>query len=284
MKTVLDLYSHLFTSTQLKAFQSFFQQVQVLKIPEDLQLLQQAEPRTTVVIIEKMSPYLAMKMMERGFAHCLSPEREDFRQELLASCLLLLKPRLLLASPSPFFLSSLASSSEDLEKFPPLLTFPVRWSREKPAFLEALGKYLQQQKKTQAIEPLIHQIADELFANAIAAAEKSTKQESIATTGAPIRFFCAVDEKSLMLGCEDSFGTLDRKSLLAHLSRIYSSETTAPNLDEGATGLGLKLVIDNSASVSVYCKKETQTIVACTLLLKGIRANAKPNKHFHLMI
>jgi hypothetical protein len=70
---------------------------------------------------------------------------------------------------------------------------------------------------------------------------------------------------------------------LAHLENTLVPDAVEPRGPHHAgAGLGLRYMIENSAGLYFFVEKDKRTLVACSLLLEGLKANFNIQKHFHL--
>jgi hypothetical protein len=153
-----------------------------------------------------------------------------------------------------------------------------------------LEQFLTQKPELKSVTDLALQISDELYTNALYNAPfQSTPEIRVDRTAniinsadKSIEFFAAFDADQLFVGCIDNHGSLDRDRMTAHLLKAYSTHQAQPDLGTGGAGIGLKMVIDNSANFYVYCEKNQRTVICCGLLLKGRRSNLAETKHLHI--
>ncbi len=294
MNTVYEIFNRLWTQQELKSYQEFLKRVFVVRIPDELPLLNKADPSKTIIVVNNTSAYMAMKLFERGFCHCLSPERKDFARELLSTCVLILKPDYLIDIENPFFRKELVQTAPNEPVMVDKFSYSGNSSTDKSDLMSGFKAFLNHHKRTAPIQDLAIQILDELYTNAVfgAGVEKTgikgivkveRTNEIDLSFFSPIKIYAILAPNILYVGCIDPFGNLNRKSFLDHLSRVYSTNAASPNLEKGGAGLGLKMIIDSTSSFYVFCEKNKKTIFTCGLSLKGMRDNMKPAKHFHLM-
>lgn len=294
MNTVYEVFNKLWSQQELKAYQEFLKRVYVIRIPDELPAIGKADPAKTIIVVSNTTAYMAMKLFDRGFSHCLSPEKKDFARELLNTCILILKPEYLLDIETPFFRRELAQTNSEGNVIVDRFSFSGNSSADKTDLMSGYKKFLEYHKKTTSIFELAVQILDELYTNAVygAGVEKTgikgvvkveRTNEIDLSYFAPIKIYSILTSDILYVGCIDPFGNLNRKSFIDHLSRVYSTNSANPNLEKGGAGLGLKMIIDSTSSLYVYCEKNKRTVVTCSLSLKGMKENLKPSKHYHLL-
>jgi hypothetical protein len=291
MKTAYEVCSRYWSPQMLEPHRAGLQQLQVLELPDDLIDFDKINKDKAIVIMKKSSIYNALQILRRGFSHCLQAERDDLKKELLVSCLMLIRPDSLVESEVPFFFKGF-SREIDWKSSNTALFLQGRSTKDRQMILKQLGEFLDQKPQVKSIADLALQISDELYTNALYNAPFQSTPDIrvertaniISSADQSIEFFAAFDKDQLFLGCIDNHGSLDRDQLTSHLLRAYSASQVSPELGSGGAGLGLKMVIDNSANFYAYCEKNKRTVISCGLLLKGLRANLTEAKHMHIRI
>jgi hypothetical protein len=166
-------------------------------------------------------------------------------------------------------------------------------SLEKPSLIESLDVFLDQDQGTFNIKELCIQSADEMITNAIFNAPVNTAGQRLNSAmarnsdvsmpgGKKGRFFASTSGNRAIVGSEDPFGSLQRQTVLERLEQIYDHTVVSPKIGAGGAGLGLKYMIDNSANFYLYCEYGKKTVIACAFMLKGMKSNTSPIKHFHI--
>lgn len=292
MRTIYDEFAHIWPVNRHDVIKSLFKNVRCLRLPEDLALLATAKKRSTVIVIdqddERLNPvnYLLM-----GFEHVLNSQRDDFPSELFAACLMKTRPTNFSENPLHFFFNGFSpASDEDLHKN---FTRSLKSSIQKAQAIQDLDTFLGQDPKLQSIRPLCLESSDEMLSNAIYNApvsamgertHKNTPREVTVTLEREVKLFACYSDKKIVVGCEDLYGSIDREEVLTRVAAIYNKKTFSP-LESGAgAGLGLKMMISNSANFYIYCESRRRTLIACGFLLRGQKSNQSPRKHLHLSI
>lgn len=289
IKTAYEVCSRYWPSAILDAYRADLSQLQVLELPGDLIDFDKVDKAKTIVIMKKASIYNTLQILRRGFAHCLQAERDDLKKELLVSCLMLIRPESLIESEIPFFFKGF-SKDIDWKNSNQALFLEGRSTKDRIQILAQLQSFLDLKSQLKSVSDLALQISDELYTNALYNAPFQSTPEIkvertaniISSADRSIEFFAAFDQDQLFLGCIDNHGSLNRDHLLAHLLKVYSSQQVQPDLGAGGAGLGLKMVIDNSANFYVYCEDHRRTVISCGLLLKGRKSNLAETKHIHI--
>lgn len=294
MKTVYEVYNKLWAPEELKSYQEFIKRVYVIRLPDELASVGSADPTKTLIVVNNTNAYMAMKLFERGFCHCLSPERKDFAKELIITCILILRPSYLLDLETPFFRREIAQTKNDEVVIQDKFFFNGTGSADKSALMKGFKDFLSNHKRTKNVADLALQILDELYTNAVfGGGLDKTGIKNVVTVErtnqidlsffSPIKIYSLLTPDALYIGCIDPFGTLTKKGFIDHLSRMYMSSSASPNLQKGGAGLGLKMMIDSTSSFYVFVEANKKTVVTCSLSLKGMKDNLNPAKHFHVI-
>lgn len=289
MKTAYEVCSRFWSASMLEPHRMGLEKLNVLELPDDLINFDKVSKENTIVIMKKSSVYNSLQILRRGFSHCLQAERDDFKKELLISCLMLIHPESLVESDVPFFFKGF-SKEVDWKNSGNALLLQGRSTKDRAQILAHLETFLSQQTKLNTVSDLALQIADELYTNALYNApfqstpeiQLDRKTHIINSADESIEFFAAFDNDQLLIGCIDNHGSLDRDRFTAHLLKAYAANQVQPELGGGGAGIGLKMIIDNSANFYVYCEQGKKTVMSCGLLLKGRKSNLTEAKHLHI--
>ncbi len=294
IRTVHDVYGSLWDDEVLFSVKKILKTIYVVHLPEEENLLAEAPLYSTVIVLKNPTILLEATILAKGFRHCISKDREDFAFELLMASLMCYSPTILTKNKLPFSFANFIKEKGEATVESPTFYLSGSSTQDKKKLIEDFSEFLNSDHRTKIIRELAVEIADELFSNAFFHSGATRNQAGELTTmkrgddmflsvEKEINFFATIDQNSLTIGCEDPFGTLDRTQLLNHLLRSYSTDSVSPELGTGGTSIGIKMVIDNAASTYFYCEKGKRTIVACTLLLKGLYQNLKLTKHLHII-
>lgn len=292
MKSVFDEYKQLWPVEALKTLQPLLSQVPVLNLPKDRADIGKVLPHMVVLVVEKLKLAELITLADMGFEHMVQRQREDFAQELLAASLMVVRPKAFLNNPVPFFLSGFASEKmiSDPDRN---LVMRFTKSTEKKTLLDWLDAFLRRDPRTSTIRDLCLQAADEMITNALFNAPmrpsgkrtfkdlaRNSEIELPANKSASI-FACFTDQR-VVLGCEDVFGSLEKSTLLQHLTAMFKDPRAQVNYSGGGAGLGFRYLLENAANFYVLVQPGVSTVVACGFLLKGLKSNLTTSKHVHL--
>jgi hypothetical protein len=292
MRSVFEVYQDLWPEPKRRHLQQYLSRVKILHHPEDSEKYAAGAPGSVVLAVKDIKLRDILTLTDLGFEHIVQIPREDLAIELLASSLMVLRPEAFLKNPIPFFLSGFDSESivSDPDRN---LVMRFTKSSEKTTLLEWLGVFLDRNPSTMAIRDLCLQTADEMISNALFNAPvrpsgkrafkdlpRDTEMELPGSQAGSL-FACFADDR-VVVGCQDPFGSLEQGTLMGNLHDVLREGPTSISYSPGGAGLGFKFLLENCANFYVLVNKGKSTLVACTFLLKGLKANMTVNKHFHV--
>ncbi len=292
MRNVFDDFKHLWPESRHQTLAPILKSVCYLRLPsEDVQLVQRLRPETTVIVSDEPKLINLTAMASMGFEHIIQASRPDFAQELLVAALMISRPLAFQQNPMPFLLAPPASATS-LELFENHLKVPIRASTEKLGALDQLQTFLAQTSRMDAISDLCLQTADELITNALFGAptdnhgaplflKRPRTSNVVLPFNASVNLFAHTNGDRLIIGAQDSFGSLHKDLILKRLNELYSNPKAPPLYSGLGAGLGFKFMIDNSANFYVHSQARKSTFVAAGFILSGQRANLTASKHFH---
>lgn len=294
MKNIYDEFKHLWPGSRQAALQPSLSQIKCFDFPEEMAQIRNYDRKKTVVLYTEKNKNI-VSLLTNGFEHIVCRDREDFAQELLATALMALKPQTFLENPLPFFFNGFDPSSAGAADKDSNLTLMVNSTDQKDDVMTKLRDFWAKKPEILALEDLCLQIADEMFSNiffnapvAISGTRPFKEMNRTTSITLPGKFqakmFSCFSEQKVIVGCEDPFGSVPRESVIYRLESIYTEAMTAPRENTSGAGLGLKLLIDNSANFYLYSEKGKKTIFACGLILKGLKSNLTAKKHLHFVV
>lgn len=295
MKFVLDEFRELLPVKSRSIIEPLISDVRFLYFPDESRSLRAVKnPHNCIVVMNHSTIKDCVDLISLGFYHVIQKKRLDFPQELMASALMIARPKAFLTNPAPFILSGGASSGKkDRDK---QLELKFRSTDDRLQVLGELQDFLRKRPDTAGIADLCVQSADELFANALFHAPTNRKgvhlhqhlprTEKVSVPDAKAsRLFCKISDYRVVLGCEDSFGSLKKRAMLNHLVATLAPEKVKPRgVHSHGAGLGIRFMVGNSANFYMYSDPGKRTIVACGFITAGLRANLSAQKHLHLSL
>ena len=292
MRSILQDFSHLWPKSREAALAPILSKVTYLKYPEDSNLLGLEKRPDKVIVITSGEDFFAIRpFIFNGFRHFVNRNRSDLPQELLASCLMIVKPAIFVQNPIPFFLAGF-SNLQILTDTERNLTVSFKKSTQKAEILHELEEFLAKNPKTKSLSDICIQSADELITNALYNAPVDADGERMflnvdrqeAVEYPPDKkatlFACFSDDR-ITIGCEDTFGSMTVTEMYQYLRTKFSSDLSIPRESTGGAGLGLKMIMENSANFYLFSERYRRSLVAASFLLSGLKSNMSNRKHFH---
>lgn len=250
------------------------------------------DPKKTIFVGHKTSPKEALShLLKFDIEHFVQIDRDDFFYDLFAACVMLKKPASFINNPLPFFIKNF----NPIESMSPIrsTTLTFSSSAEKSPILHSIQQFLQEHQKTSNFMDAIHVIADELIMNATYNApvdgdgkhiymNKDRSEVVDLPEDKAAKIFVTHDERRLLIGCEDPYGSVNRFKMLSQLAKVHKDSQSSPNEGTGGAGLGSKMMIDYSCGFYVVVKKNQKTLVCCSLPLGvSFRKAEKFSKNLH---
>jgi len=269
-------------------------QVQCFYFPEDHPRIREFDRKNTVVLYKEKHKNL-VSFLVNGFEHIVCMDREDLREELLASALMILRPEPFIENPSRYFFNSFDPDHTKAGRRDNNLTINFMGTQQKDDVFKLLRDFWQRRHATAALEDLCLQIADEMFTNMffnapVTATGKRPYREVTRDTHVVMpenlkpKIFTSFSDTKVIVGCEDPFGSIIKEPILYRLESLYTEAMTSPREHTAGAGLGFKFLIDNSANFYLFSEKGRRTVFACGLILKGLKANLTANKSLHFAV
>lgn len=168
-------------------------------------------------------------------------------------------------------------------------------SDQKTQLMDDLQAVLLKKNVIPTIASDVLNIADELFTNAVYNApfvDFENNSVGIQRHGANIRMhpgkegrlILGADESRIVIGCRDTYGTLNLIKLFTRIKSCYEKGVAANiNMSRGGAGIGSYMVFHAAMSYFAVVDQGLQTTICCTLPLKmsgRTRAELPKNLHF----
>jgi hypothetical protein len=211
--------------------------------------------------------------------HLVQKTNPHFDTECVTAEAMILHPQRFLADP----LNTIFGTRSERAEF--ALTLQV--TSKKSSVLTQFGDFVANLPRSRTIWDQSLLVADELFTNSA----KNGWDPSVKPFATPpqfqgsIDFFAQADTKRLVIGCRDSFGTLDVWSVIARIANCYE-KGLADSIQRGSAGAGIGsfMVFESCLSYYLAVEKNCQTVV-CVALPLGYsrRAGAGLAKNIHLL-
>ncbi len=253
----------------------------------------------------KLSPErLLFLAVEYKFKHLLQHSAIDHDKQLHIS-------KSMLENPEDFFKFPLCTifnsenKNSSSEKALKALNIKFKNSAEKNSALDSLVECLSSLSKDQSLILDAKLVADELMCNALynAPPPKIKKTLKVAKSGTKTKtkikkdekervikqakIFVGATESEIIIGCEDTYGTLDVIKLLGRVRDCFKRTDGAgiANLGNKGAGLGTYIVFSVCNSMYFAVDKDLRTIVCCSIpRLHKMRNKVALSKTLHLIV
>lgn len=259
-----------------------------LQVPEGLDKTLPEAPTVAIcrdILAERMLNIAKDYKLEQ-FVHINQP---NFEKEVEASGLMLLDLERYLNFPISSILTP-TKASHAAEKLFQTVSIPFRYASDKNAVIDRISATLKGWNKRASVAGEICLVADEMFTNAIYNAPYV--KYSVNGPGADrtssfgdcpdlrqARIFLGRDEERIVIGCEDKYGSLNPRHLVARLQACFDSGGRAINWNGGGAGIGTYIVLRSALAYYAGVAEGSRTVVACTFSNAGRRSDTIQNLH-----
>jgi hypothetical protein len=255
------------------------------------------DPSNTIAIAHALPFDQVVRLLyECDLRHVVQSSRENFVFDLVISALMLNKPAAFQVNPQPYFTRQI-DGLVDLAKTSQATEYVITGSDDKHLILKQARAFLSYNPLTAAVTQPAAIIIDEMIMNAIydapgemrrranGAIEDRSKPSRLAPNE-QARLFLSYDNRRLLIGCEDPFGSVDDSKLIKRLHQIYSElDNVKPILDGPGAGLGCKVMIDYSCGFYMTVSRGKKTVVCASIPLNvSIRKFESLPKHMHFCV
>ncbi len=231
---------------------------------------------------------------EQGFSHVCQTQGLDYDKEIRST-------NNIISAPESFFAYPVATifTPEDLspaaEAARVVYDTNFNSSNQKRTVLESVTNTLVSKNIPQTMIDDVILVADELFTNAIYNApfvDKVTHVnpgisrnllEITLEEGKHGRLFLAQEDKRLVVGCIDPYGSLSIERYLGKMKATYALGAAATmNFGSGGAGLGSYIIFNTGCSLYVGVRPGHATVICCIFPLgMSNRKRATLPKHLH---
>lgn len=287
-----ERFSKEFSSLKSSSIIPLLKTISVCDLSEPLP--NQLDPKRTIFLGSKNQISESIPLFQKhGAEHFVQIDRDGFIYDLLAASIMLQKPEAFIKNPLPFFINHFKPNEEGDNVRSTTLEFNS--SFEKSALLLQISQFLEANPKASNFIESIHMIADEMIMNAMYNAPvdpagapifmNMDRAEAVELPGdKKAKIFITHDERRLLIGCEDPFGSVSRYKIMQQFAKVYRGDQASPNTGGGGAGLGCKMMIDHSCSFYMVVQKSKRTLVCCSLPLGVSYMKAeRMSKNLHLV-
>lgn len=256
-----------------------------------------AENSQNIGVGNNLSPQDLLRFAtDHGFHHLCQRDGFKFDNEIRVS-------QNLIANPESFFLHPIANIlSPDLvdpnsEASLIKINSTFDSSSQKRTLLESIQTYMANHKLSQTLTDDVSAVADEFITNAVFNAPfvdmrtnanpglSRLSGDVTLTAGKAGRLLVAHDDTSIVIGCEDPFGSLNLNHYLNKIRTTYLRGPAATmNFGSGGAGLGSYIIFNAGSSLYFGVKKSRVTLLCCAIPLKmSFKKRVQLPKHLHVI-
>jgi hypothetical protein len=258
--------------------------------------LEQGEVSSSIGVGLSQDPQLMFQyVMKPGLRHICQVEGEFFEKELLTSARMIVDPKTYLDSPVSCLLDP-CGCSEDLEKSLRGFEFQLQGSSQKDEAIARAREWLEGQTKSGSLISDVMAVIEELIMNAVYNAPfigPDGKRQEVALdspevvngVGKVATLFAGVQDKELVVGCKDEFGSLNLDRLLSKIEGCFEKGVAASmNMSSGGAGIGSYIILNAGTSYCVAVEPGVRTVVCSRIPLKmsGRKRSEQP-KNIHIV-
>lgn len=229
--------------------------------------------KTIVVGNEIQLPLTFRFVDERGLCFLVQKKHEYYLYNLLMSAMICKYPDVFLKNPISIITRNAQSSSRTI-------SIPFSSTKDKKRLLFECEEFVTQNSKNPSINQNIKIIISELFSNAMYSAptdengnylfQTEPRNQEISYPGDyKGEFQLSFNNEIFAVTCRDPFGSVSQLRVKKRLHQVFHDSKLAVvehrNLDNLGSGLGLKMIIENSIGFGMVVRQGFETLVYATL-------------------
>ncbi len=210
---------------------------------------------------------------EVGLCFLMQKKHEYFLYNLLMSAMICKYPDVFLKSPIPVITRNAQSSKRTI-------TLPFTSTKDKEGLLFQCEEFVNQNSKNSSIKQNMKIIISELFSNAMYSAPTDESgnylyqtaprnQEISYPEGYKGEIQLSFNNEIFAITCRDPFGSVNKMRVKKRLHQVFHDSRLAKvehrNNDNLGSGLGLKMIIENSIGFGMVVRQGFETLVYATL-------------------
>ncbi|MGE3681427.1 MAG: hypothetical protein AB7G93_06845 [Bdellovibrionales bacterium] len=256
------------------------------EIPSDLRA------ESTIGMYHEMPPAEIVGIASQyGIRHLVQDRQPYSQSDVQTAEIMMTRLEHFLSFPSSSILSAGLSGPEQENS---LIKLSVHFSRadEKAGVINQVKDELAKLKRSQHFVSEVLLAADELFSNAIYNAPYlgfSHKDGGVPRTKKfgndprirPARLFLASDGVRLVLGCEDSYGSLNPDIVIDRIKTcLHEGADNAIRWTAGGAGLGTYMILRSALAYYVGVLRNQRTVVCCTYTVARSKVDSVRGLHF----
>lgn len=233
----------------------------------------QQDLRKTIVIGDEVSLPLTFRFLEEyGLSFLVQKKHEYFLYNLLMSAMICKYPDVFLKSPTTIITRNKSTENS--------ITISFSSSLDKERIMMECDHFFNQNCKNSTIRQNLQVIVSEMFSNAIYSAPTdesgnylyatSPRNAEVAYPGAAKgEVQLSFNNEIFAVVCRDPYGSVNKLRVTKRLHQVFHDSKLASveqrNNENVGSGLGLKMIIENSIGFGMVVKQGFETLVYATL-------------------
>ncbi len=246
--------------------------VEVLNF-EDCYLAERDLSKTIVVGDEVPLSVIFRFMQENGLSFIIQKKHEYYLYNLIMSAMICRYPDVFLKSP-------ITVITRNANKDERTIRIPFTGSDDKPRIMFECEEFVSQNSSNSSIRQNLKVIISEMFSNAIYSAPTDDsgnylyanhpRNESVKyTNGLTGEISLSFNNEIFAVTCKDPYGSVNKLRVQKRLHQVFHDSKLATvehrNNDNLGSGLGLKMIIENSIGFGMVVRHGFETLVYATL-------------------
>lgn len=229
--------------------------------------------RKTIVVGEEIPLPLTFRFVEEnGLSFLIQKKHEYFLYNLLMSAMICKYPDVFLKSPT-----TIITRNKTTEKS---VTIPFTSTTDKQRLMKECDNFCSQNNKNTSIRQNLQIIISEMFSNAMYSAPTDDSGNYLYANlprntdvkypgNARGELQLSFNNEIFAVVCRDPFGSVNRMRVSKRLHQVFHDSRLAAveqrNNENVGSGLGLKMIIENSIGFGMVVKQGYETLVYATL-------------------
>lgn len=230
--------------------------------------------RKTIVIGDEVQLPLTFRFVEEaGLSYLVQKKHEYFLYNLMMSAMISRYPDVFLKSP----ITIITRTKENDDH---TVSIPFSSSKDKERIMFECDQFISQNSKNSSIKQNLRIIISEMFSNALYAAPTDESGNYLfynKPRNAEIEYpgdvkgeiLLSFNNEIFAVACRDPYGSVNKVRVTKRLHQVFHDSKLASvehrNDENLGSGLGLKMIIENSIGFGMVVKQGFETLVYATL-------------------
>ncbi len=223
--------------------------------------IQEPFNQSVILLGQQLAPQKVLQLFIEHNAFHLVQQNKDFLDQDVRFA------SLLAHEPKKYFDKKFSEFFSDIQK---KSSFSFSRENEKEALVREMESFLDASDPL-SLKESARAILEELYMNALLSAPREAAKQKLKNQnfedGRKAQMHFVRTKDKFLISCEDPFGALDPKKLLARMHQVYlHGAGTAINLEkEGGAGLGCVIMFEHSSDLILGVIPGQMTLVTCLI-------------------